>query len=668
MSKDQAIASPRQPEPTATNFPARSLRTTKQAFVRALRDGLVYAVALWVAAMVRYDFSVTTPNYTHIFVAAMCGFIFFVLIGPLTVYRGRFWKASGDELMAIGSLTAIVTGLLYLAFLLPWFQLEIPISVPLTAGALTIVAIGTLSWLDTAWTQRRRIQNNRAKKALIIGAGVHGRTAYRMIADDPREEFVAVGFLDDDRAKRHLRIEGVRVLGPLTALPELLDDMEPDLVVLASNSLPSDKVDSIVKETSAREVDLRVLPHLRAEDQRRQTMNQISPIMSRPGFFRSIEFDDLVGRQPINTDVDEIADYLTGKTVLVTGAGGSIGSVLCKQLVRYAPKRVVMTDRDESGLHSTQLILEGSALLTSDDLILGDLRDGHFVRSMVADVKPDIIFHAAALKHLTFLERFPDEAVKTNVGASMSLLDAAVENDVENFVHISTDKAADPSSVLGASKYLTERAVAEVARQTGRRYMSVRFGNVLGSRGSVLGTFVAQVQAGGPVTVTAPGVKRYFMAATEACDLVLQAGALGNPGETLVLDMGEPVLIEDLAKRVIALSGREDIEIVYTGLRDGEKAEEARLAAGELDNRPGHPLISQVPISPISLEHVRSIVAAGRLAGHRRDAELRTQLVSLIHQSECMSNAQANVLNPSQPSTSPLPLEELIAKQNEGEQ
>lgn len=668
MSKDQAIASPSQPKPTATNFPARSLRTTKQAFVRALRDGFVYAVAVWVAAMVRYDFSVTTPNYTHILIAALCGFLFFVVLGPLTVYRGRFWKASGDELMAIGSLTAIATGLLYLAFLLPWLTLEIPISVPLTAGALTIVAIGTLSWLDTAWTQRRRIQNNRAKKALIIGAGVHGRTAYRMIAEDPREEFVVVGFLDDDKAKRHLRIEGVRVLGALTALPELLDEMKPDLVVLASNSLPSDKVDSIVKETSARELDLRVLPHLRAEDQRRQTMNQIAPIMSRPGFFRSIEFDDLVGRQPINTNVDEIADYLTGKTILVTGAGGSIGSVLCKQLVKYAPKRVVMTDRDESGLHSTQLILEGSALLTSDDLILGDLRDGRFVRSMVADVKPDIIFHAAALKHLTFLERFPDEAVKTNVGASLSLLDAAVENDVESFVHISTDKAADPSSVLGASKYLTERAVAEVARQTGRRYMSVRFGNVLGSRGSVLGTFVAQVQAGGPVTVTAPGVKRYFMAATEACDLVLQAGALGNPGETLVLDMGEPVLIEDLAKRVIALSGRDDIEIVYTGLRDGEKPEEVRLAAGESDNRPGHPLISQVSISPISLEHVRSIVAAGRLAGHRRDAELRTQLLSLIHQSDCVTDAQENALNPAQPSTSPLSLVELIAQQSGEEQ
>ena len=269
---------------------------------------------------------------------------------------------------------------------------------------------------------------------------------------------------------------------------------------------------------------------------------------------------------------------------------------------------------------------------------------------------------------MTFLERFPDEAVKTNVGASLSLLDAAVENDVESFVHISTDKAADPSSVLGASKYLTERAVAEVARQTGRRYMSVRFGNVLGSRGSVLGTFVAQVQAGGPVTVTAPGVKRYFMAATEACDLVLQAGALGNPGETLVLDMGEPVLIEDLAKRVIALSGRDDIEIVYTGLRDGEKPEEVRLAAGESDNRPGHPLISQVSISPISLEHVRSIVAAGRLAGHRRDAELRTQLLSLIHQSDCMTDAQKNALNPAQPSTSPLSLVELIAQQSGEEQ
>lgn len=644
---------------------ARSLRTVRQAIVRACRDGLVYFISMWVAALIRYDFSVSTPNYLHILIAASIGFVVFAVIGPMIVYRGWFWKASSDELMAIGSLTAIASGLLYLLMLIPGVIRFLPISVPITAGALTIVAIGTLSWLETAWMQRRKDRKTRAKKALIIGAGIHGRTAYRMIADDPRAEFAAIGFLDDDPAKRLLRVDGVRVLGPISTLPELLDDKRPNLVVLASMSLPSDKVDFIVKETSAREIDLRVLPHLRAEDQRRQGVYQIAPSMSRPGFFRNIEFDDLVGRPTINTNVNEIADYLSGKTVLVTGAGGSIGSVLCKQLANYALKRVVMTDRDESGLHATQLILEGSAMLTSDNLVLGDLRDVGFVRTLVAEVKPDIIFHAAALKHLTFLERFPDEAIKTNVGASLSLLDAAVENNVERFVHISTDKAANPTSILGASKFLTERAVAEVARRTGKKYMSVRFGNVLGSRGSVLGTFVAQVQAGGPVTVTAPGVKRYFMAATEACDLVLQAGAIGRPGETLVLDMGEPVLIEDLARRVIALSGRDDIEIVYTGLREGEKSEEVRLGQGEVDLRPGHPLISQVPIHPVSLEGVRALVASGHLAGHRRDVELRTQLMDLIHEGEPADKDGLNRTIAGDPPTSPVPLAEVLRNTRE---
>lgn len=632
----------------------------RQAILRALRDGIIYFLAVWIAALIRYDFSVSTPNYAHILIAASVGFGIFVVIGPLFVYRGWFWRASGDELMAIGSLTAIATGALYGLIVIPWIAQVLPISVPLTAGALTLVAIGTLSWLETAWVQRRRHRTTREKKALIIGAGILGRTAYRMIDEDPRAEYAAIGFLDDDPAKRLLRVEGVRVLGPISSLPSILESKKPALVVLAAQSLPSDKVDNIVKETAEHNIDLRVLPHFRAEDKRRQNLYQIAPGITRPGVFRNIEFDDLVGRQPINTNVEEIADYLTGKTVLVTGAGGSIGSILCKQLANYNLRRVVMTDRDESGLHSTQLILEGSAMLTSEDLILGDLRDVGFVRSMVAEVKPDIIFHAAALKHLTFLERFPDEAIKTNVGASLALLDAAADFNVERFVHISTDKAADPSSILGASKYLTERAVAEFARLTGRRFMSVRFGNVLGSRGSVLGTFVAQVQAGGPITITEPGVKRFFMAATEACDLVLQAGAIGNPGETLVLDMGEPVLIEDLARRVIALSGRHDIDIVYTGLRPGEKPQEVRLAHGEVDNRPGHPLITQVPIRPVPLEGVRALVVAGQLAGHRRDNELRTQLMNLINQQSCQTPQAGTNALVTQLQTSPVPLTEVL--------
>lgn len=293
-----------------------------------------------------------------------------------------------------------------------------------------------------------------------------------------------------------------------------------------------------------------------------------------------------------------------------------------------------MTDRDESGLHATQLGLDGSALLTSEDLVLGDLRETDFIDALVSEVKPDIIFHAAALKHLTFLERFPEQAVRTNVGASLDLLNAAVANDVESFVHISTDKAAGATSVLGRTKFVIERAVASVAADSGRKYMSVRFGNVLGSRGSVLETFVAQVAAGDPVTVTDPEVTRYFMTADEACELVLQAAAIGGPGETLVLDMGEPIKINDLAHRVIALSGRSDARIVYTGLRPGEKLTEALLSPGEEDVRPTHPLITQVPITPIDLDALRRLVEASRDAGvYIRRTQLEEDLTRVAGQS-----------------------------------
>ncbi|GAA4505426.1 polysaccharide biosynthesis protein [Brevibacterium yomogidense] len=594
------------------------------ALLRSFGIGLAFAVCLWIAALVRYDFSLSEPNFTGIAVCSLLGLIVCVGMGPLVVYRDQFWRVSGDEFIAIGGVFAVVSGLIYAANAV--IAPLVPLSVPLTASALAIVVIGMAAWLRGRMRALRRTQRGRSKRALILGAGAHGLTAFRLITDDPQAEHVAVGFLDDDPEKNFLRVQGIRVLGRLADLGRVLEERPVDVVLIAIRELSPAVLDTVIDVTQEAGVEIKVLPELDVYDLRERGAYGGSTIATRPASFRPIEIDDLIGRRPISTDVDAIAGYLRGKTILVTGAGGSIGSHLCKQLVRFSPGRVVMTDRDESGLHSTQLVLEGSAMLTSENLVLGDLRDAGFVRSLVASVQPDIIFHAAALKHLTFLERFPDEAIMTNVGASMSLLDAAVENRVPQFVHISTDKAADPTSVLGASKYTTERAVAAVAADTGFAYMSVRFGNVLGSRGSVLGTFVSQAQAGGPLTITAPGVKRFFMSADEACELVLQAGAIGNPGETLVLDMGEPVAIEDLARRVITLSGRDDITIRYTGLREGEKLEETRLAVGEQDQRPKHHLISQVAVPPASLAQVRGLIASARISGHRRNDELTSTL------------------------------------------
>jgi FlaA1/EpsC-like NDP-sugar epimerase len=291
--------------------------------------------------------------------------------------------------------------------------------------------------------------------------------------------------------------------------------------------------------------------------------------------------------------------------VLVTGAGGSIGSELCRQVNGFAPYRLVMLDHDESNLHRLQLDLWGEAVMDSDDLVVADIRDQARVKQVFEQHRPEVVFHAAALKHLPLLELHPSEALKTNVFATQNLLDAAEAHGISRFVNISTDKAADPTSVLGFTKRIAERLTASAAGRADGTYLSVRFGNVLGSRGSVLTTFKAQVDAGGPITVTDAEVTRYFMTVEEAVELVIQAGAVGGDGEALVLDMGEPVKIDDVARRLAANAER-PIEVVYTGLRRGEKLHEVLLGEGEDDERPSHPLISQVGVPAIDVDEVRA--------------------------------------------------------------
>ncbi len=323
---------------------------------------------------------------------------------------------------------------------------------------------------------------------------------------------------------------------------------------------------------------------------------------------RPITEADLLGRHEIDTDMDEIAGYVTGQRVLVTGAGGSIGSELCRQIYRFAPAELVMLDRDESALHAVQLSIEGRAMLDTPNLIVADIRDGARIEKVFELKRPEVVFHAAALKHLPLLEMHPGEALKTNVWGTQNLLDAARRHAVLKFVNISTDKAADPCSVLGYTKRVAERLTASTADQSPGTYLSVRFGNVLGSRGSVLTTFRSQIDSGGPVTVTHPDVTRYFMTVEEAVQLVIQAGAVGGDGEALVLDMGEPVRIDDVARRLIEQADRR-VEIVYTGTRPGEKLHEILLGSGEADHRPRHPLISHVQVPPLPWDTVNGSVA-----------------------------------------------------------
>jgi FlaA1/EpsC-like NDP-sugar epimerase len=319
----------------------------------------------------------------------------------------------------------------------------------------------------------------------------------------------------------------------------------------------------------------------------------------RLGDIRPLTEADLLGRHRVETHVASVAGYLTGRRVLVTGAGGSIGSELCRQIRRYDPRTLIMLDRDESALHALQLSIDGQAPMDSSDLVIANLRERERVFEIFERHEPEVVFHAAALKHVPLLELHPAEAVKTNVFGTHYVLEAAMASGVDRFVAISTDKAADPINVLGYTKRIGERLTADAAVRTDKPYLSVRFGNVLGSRGSVLDTFRAQIDAGHPVTVTHPEVTRFFMSVEEAVELTIQAGAIGLAGETLVLDMGDPVRIAELAQRLIE-NAASPIDIVYTGLRPGEKLHESRLSADEDDVRRHHPLISHVAVEPLA--------------------------------------------------------------------
>lgn len=614
------------PEASRTRF-AKDLL----AIVRSLADGLVFALIVCAMVLFRFDFHLTSLSLSGMLVSAGIALVVFLICGPLAVYRGRYHSGSPDQFAAIAGTVALAVGLMWVAEFAFVSQLLIPTSVPIAAGAMMLVVKSLEKWIRRNYRQRLRAGSRSSKPALIIGAGTQGTRALDMIAEDRSHEYAAVGLLDDDPHKRHLRYNGIRVLGPISDLANQVDRTGATVVIIAIADLPPEMLHRIASSLDGRPVSIKILPTISESDLGRQESHVPAVSDLRTRHFRDISLEDLIGRKPISTNVDDISTAISNRVVLVTGAGGSIGSQLCRQVARFTPARLVMTDRDESGLHATQLGLEGAALLTSDDLVLGDLRDPAFVDALIAEVKPDIIFHAAALKHLTFLERFPEEAIRTNVGASLDLLSASLANDVDSFVHISTDKAVNATSVLGRTKFSIERAIASVAAESGRRYMSVRFGNVLGSRGSVLETFVAQVAAGDPVTVTDPEVTRYFMTADEACELVLQAAAIGQPGETLVLDMGVPIKIDDLARRVIALSGRSDAQIVYTGLRPGEKLTESLLSLGEEDIRPVHPLITQVKIVPIEISALRAMVTHARDASayDRRD-DLASELESVL--------------------------------------
>lgn len=399
--------------------------------------------------------------------------------------------------------------------------------------------------------------------------------------------------VDDDPDKANVQAYHVRVLGTIAQLPAIIGQAGAKVLVVAVAHAPAEMLREIQRTADVFDVTVKVIPPL----------DELIDNGIRSTDLRDISIHDLLGRAPVDTNVEAIAGYLTGRRVLVTGAGGSIGTILCEQISRFQPAELIMVDRCETGLQQAQLTISGNGLLSSEETVLADIRDAQAIRRIFEERRPEVVFHAAALKHLPMLERYPDEGWKTNVVGTQNVLEAAAAVGVERFVNISTDKAANPTSQLGRSKQAAERLTAWMGQQTGRQYLSVRFGNVIGSRGSMLPTFTKLIEQGGPLTVTHPDVTRYFMTIPEACQLVLQTGWIGSPGEVLILDMGKPVRILDVANRMITMSGKE-IEIVFTGLRQGEKLHEDLTADTEDVTPSDHPLIYRTAIEPQSLAEV----------------------------------------------------------------
>ena len=519
-------------------------------------------------------------------------FLVQALVGYIVgIYRRKWRYGSFDEVAGLIVTTTLSIVILLFVRIFDRSTAPYPRSV-IALGSLAglfLMAANRYLW-RLIRQQLRRPNESTAAKILVYGAGEGGIQIVNTLLRNPSSLYLPVGFIDDNPETHRLSISGVPVIGGRASLEEAKNKTHASVLLIAIPSADSTLINDISKRAQSLGMDVKIVPPVQNLFER--------PL--DPSDIRDLTDEDLLGRRKIHTDLQQISDYLVNRRVLVTGAGGSIGSELCRQLVRFNPAELIMLDRDESALHEVQLSIHGRALLDTPQTVLADLRDAATINEIFKTRQPEVVFHAAALKHLPLLERYPSEAYQTNVLGTATLLQAAQTNGVKVFVNISTDKAANPISVLGYSKRIAERITASFgATATTGKYISVRFGNVLGSRGSVLMSFRDQIEKGGPVTVTHKGVTRYFMTISEAVQLVIQAGAIGSSGEVLVLDMGNPVSIYDVATQLVSNS-RKTVAIEIVGLRAGEKVHEELFGDGEIDTRPHHPLISHVKVVPIS--------------------------------------------------------------------
>lgn len=544
-----------------------------------LSDIVLLSISFYLAYLIRFDF--VHESIPKVFINKML-----ILLGvsiaikiavfiPFKLYRSLWRYAGIYELVSVFLASAITNGALfsYIAFV----ERHAPRSIFVITGMLDVFFIGGSRLMYRLYRRLvlgYTIKMENIRRVLIIGAGDAGVMIAKEMELHPELRYKPVAFLDDSNEKKGRKVNGIPVLGGVNQVEDVVDRKNISEIIIAIPSAKPAIINGIYEKCAATSCKVKILPSMS------QLINE-SVVLHK---IKDVDIEDLLGREPVTVDLDDIARYLGGKTVLVTGSGGSIGSELCRQIASYKPKRLLMLDNYENNLYD--ILNELTRKYPEIDLvpIIANVREMERVDEIFGDYKPNIVFHAAAHKHVPLMESHPEEAIKNNVFGTWNVALCADKYKAERFVLISSDKAVNPTNVMGATKRIAEMIIQALDTKSETEFVAVRFGNVLGSNGSVIPLFKKQIEMGGPVTVTHPDITRFFMTIPEAVQLVIQAGSMAQGGEIFVLDMGEPVRILDLARNLIRLSGfepYEDIDIEITGLRPGEKLYEELLVNEE---------------------------------------------------------------------------------------
>ncbi|HNQ66327.1 MAG TPA: nucleoside-diphosphate sugar epimerase/dehydratase [Smithella sp.] len=589
-------------------------------YLMVITDVLLFTIALYLSYFFRFDFNFANINFEQIgdllfWILPLKVFIFFTI----GLYRGMWRYTSVKDFWLLIQACFIATVLIMVIILTISRFSGYSRSIFFIDGIFTFVLTGGVrmairSFFAMFGNQAMNVSSSllsKTTRVLIVGAGDAGEKILREINDNYKLNYEVVGLIDDDEQKQGRTIHGVRVLGPVDRLPKILKRETIHQILIAVPSASGDRIRRIVETCQQCNLDYKILPGIGDLIDGRVSVKLL----------RDISYEDLLGRSPVQLNVRDIRNYLDDKTILITGCGGSIGSELCRQVVKYQPHRLILLDSSESNLFNIQMEIINEHFFRYCEAILGHVQDEALMNNIFEKHKPEVVFHAAAYKHVPMMEKNPWQAVLNNIMGSRVAMEMAIKHHVERFVLVSTDKAVRPTNVMGASKRVTE-LIMQCQQGNGTRFMAVRFGNVIGSSGSVIPLFRRQIEQGGPVTVTHPEINRFFMTIPEAAQMILQAGTMGEGGEIFILRMGTPIKIAEMARDLIRLSGKEpdvDIKIVFTGLREGEKLYEELITVGE-------------DIMPTSHKKVMVLQSNGFINGAKNSEEAKIYLYNKLDQ------------------------------------